>query len=234
MQKSRIDKFLTSTLSLNKREVKILLAQHKVEVNDTVVTDPAFQINKFSKIKANGKTLQNNKPLYVMLNKPVGVVSATKDDIHKTVIDLLSIPNKESLHIVGRLDLNTSGLMLLTNDSSWSERLTLPNNKVPKEYQVTLKDKLTSDYITAFEQGMYFEYEDITTKPAFLSIKSDYVAQVILMEGKYHQIKRMFGRFQNQVMALHRSRIGSLYLDPNIPAGESRMLTIEEVSNIFN
>lgn len=234
MQKSRIDKFLSSTLLVNKREVKLLLAQHKVQVNNVVITDAAFQINKFSIIKANGKTLQDNKPIYVMLNKPVGVVSATKDNIHKTVIDLLSIPNKESLHIVGRLDLNTSGLMLLTNDSSWSERLTLPNSKVPKEYEVTLKDKLTNDYIVAFKEGMYFEYEDITTQPAILSITSEYVAHVTLMEGKYHQIKRMFGRFRNQVMALHRSKIGNLPLDENLPVGESRLLTDEEVKSIFN
>lgn len=234
MERSRVDKFISSALQINKRDVKLLLAQNKVEVDDVVITDAAFQINKFSFIKVNGKTLQDNQPLYIMLNKPIGVVSATKDDIHKTVIDLLSIPDKESLHIVGRLDLNTSGLMLLTNDSRWSERLTLPTSKVPKVYQVTLKNKLTNEYISAFKEGMYFEYEDITTQPAVLSIKSDYVAQVILMEGKYHQIKRMFGRFRNQVMELHRSKIGSLSLDLNLPLGESRQLTAEEVTNIFN
>jgi 16S rRNA pseudouridine516 synthase len=234
MQKSRIDKFISSMLVINKRDVKLLLAQNKVEVDRAVITDAAFQINKFSLIKVNGKTLQDNHPFYIMLNKPVGVVSATKDNIHKTVVDLLSCTNKESLHIVGRLDLNTSGLMLLTNDSRWSERLTLPESKVPKVYQVTLKNKLTNDYISAFKEGMYFEYEDITTEPAVLTIISDHVAQVILMEGKYHQIKRMFGRFRNPVLQLHRSKIGCLPLDKKLQPGQSRELTPEEVHNIFS
>ncbi|WP_077339526.1 pseudouridine synthase [Pseudocolwellia agarivorans] len=234
MEKSRIDKFISSALAINKRDVKLLLAQNRVEVDGAVITDAAFQINKFSLVKVSDKVLQDDKPVYIMLNKPIGVVSATKDKIHKTVIDLLPFSYKEELHIVGRLDLNTSGLMLLTNDSSWSERLTLPNSKVPKVYQVTLKNKLTSDYIEAFKQGMYFNYEDKTTEPAELTIESDYIAQVILMEGKYHQIKRMFGRFQNQVMALHRSKIGRLLLDENLQAGESRELTADEVKNIFN
>jgi len=234
MQKSRIDKFVSTVLSVNKRDVKLLLAQNKVVVDGAVITDAAFQVNKFSVISVNDKILQSEQPMYIMLHKPVGVVSATKDELHKTVIDLLHFPNKETLHIVGRLDLNTSGLMLLTNDSRWSERLTLPQSKVPKVYQVTLKEQLTQDYIVAFEQGMYFEYEDITTEPVILEIISDYVAQVILMEGKYHQIKRMFGRFRNQVMQLHRSKIGNLSLDANLKAGDSRELTAEEVENIFS
>lgn len=234
MQKSRIDKLIISALSINKRDVKLLLAQKKVVVDGVTVTDADFQVNKFSVVTVNGEALTYDKPMYIMLHKPVGVVSATKDNIHKTVIDLLTFPNKESLHIVGRLDLNTSGLMLLTNDSRWSERLTLPKSKVPKVYQVTLKNKLTNDYISAFKEGMYFEFEHITTEPAILSIKSDHVAQVILMEGKYHQIKRMFGRFRNQVMELHRSKIGNLQLDENLLPGESRELTLEEVENIFN
>jgi len=233
MQKSRLDKFISVALIKNKREVKILLAQNKVKVNGVVVNDASFQINKFSNIEVNDQSLQSNSPIYMMLNKPIGVVSATKDNIHKTVLDLITITEKHTLHIVGRLDLNTSGLMLLTNDSSWSERLTLPNRKVPKTYQVTLQNTLTPDYISAFKQGMYFEYENITTAPAKLTIESEYVAHVTLMEGKYHQIKRMFGRFRNPVVKLHRRTIGDLHLDPNLPEGASRYLTHEEVSNIL-
>lgn len=234
MKKSRLDKFLASSLSLGKIDVKLLLAKKRVEVNDEVIDDAAYQINKFSHIKVNGVALQNQQPIYIMLNKPIGVVSATKDNIHKTVIDLLNCSNKNELHIVGRLDLNTSGLLLLTNDSRWSERLTLPESKVPKTYQVTLQNKLTSDYIEAFQQGMYFEFENITTQPADLVLLSDYFAQVILMEGKYHQIKRMFGRFRNPVVKLHRSQIGTLLLDDALEAGQSRDLTQYEVNNIFN
>jgi len=232
MQKSRLDKFLINQLSLGKRDVRLILAQKKVKVDGEISVDMDKQINKFSVIEVNGKTLQANESLYIMLNKPIGVVSATKDNIHKTVVDLLTHPEKESLHIVGRLDLNTSGLVLLTNNSQWSENLTQPNSKVPKIYQVTLQNKLTAEYAPAFEQGMYFGFEDITTKPAKLEILSDHVAQVTLVEGKYHQIKRMFGRFKNPVVQLHRSKVGNLELDLALNAGESRLLTPDEIKNI--
>jgi len=232
MQKSRLDKFLMKQLDLNKREVRLMLAQKRVLVDGNIALDISLQIDKFSIIAADGKTLQQNESIYIMLNKPIGVVSATKDALHKTVIDLLSHRQKESLHIVGRLDLNTSGLILLTNNSHWSEKLTQPDSKVSKVYQVTLQNKLTADYINAFEQGMYFGFEDITTKPAELKILSDHTAQVTLTEGKYHQIKRMFGRFQNPVIKLHRNKVGNLNLDPLLKTGENRLLTPEEVATI--
>jgi len=209
-----------------------MLAKKRVQVNGNIAVDIAMQVDKFSVIYLDGEILQKNESVYIMLNKPIGVVSATKDSLHQTVIDLVSHPQKSSLHIVGRLDLNTSGLILLTNNSQWSESLTQPESKVAKVYQVTLKNKLTPEYITAFKQGMYFGFEDITTKPAQLTILSDYSAQVTLTEGKYHQIKRMFGRFQNPVIKLHRSKVGNLNLDTSLSSGESRTLSPEEVKSI--
>jgi 16S rRNA pseudouridine516 synthase len=210
-----------------------MLAQGRVLVNGKVAHNIDEIIDTFSHITLDEKVIQANSAHYVMLHKPVGVVSATQDTIHKTVIDLLELPYKEQLHIVGRLDLNTSGLLLLTNDSRWSERLTQPESKVSKLYQVTLKNKLTLDYIEAFASGMYFDYEDITTKPAKLTILSDYQAEVELQEGRYHQIKRMFGRFRNPVVALHREAIGNLKLDDSLPIGNSRELNLSEIDNIF-
>jgi 16S rRNA pseudouridine516 synthase len=166
-----------------------------------------------------------------MLHKPVGVVCATKDNKHKTVIDLLGSiltpDEKASLHLVGRLDLNTSGLVLLTNDSRWSEQLTSPKSKVAKHYLVTLKNPLSNEYIDAFAKGMYFAFENITTKPVTLKIISQYQAEVILMEGRYHQIKRMFGRFKNPVVALHRKSIGEYVLDERLKEGECQFLSID-------
>ncbi len=174
--------------------------------------------------------IQNNKALYIMMHKPVGVVCATKDDKHKTVIDLLgellTPTERASLHIVGRLDLNTSGLVLLTNDSRWSEQLTSPKSKVPKHYLVTLQNPLNNEYIQAFSKGMYFAFENITTKPVALKIISQFQAEVILTEGRYHQIKRMFGRFNNPVIALHRTSIGNYVLDESLKVGESKSINI--------
>jgi len=232
MQKSRLDKFLMKRLSLDKHGVRLMLAQKRVQVDSHIAVDIAMQVNKFSVISLDGEVLQKNESVYIMLNKPIGVVSATKDNLHQTVIDLISHPQKSSLHIVGRLDLNTSGLILLTNNSRWSESLTRPESKVAKVYLVTLKNKLTPEYSSAFMRGMYFGFEDITTQPAQLTILSDHTAQVTLTEGKYHQIKRMFGRFQNPVIKLHRSKVGTLNLDASLASGESRTLSPEEVKSI--
>ena len=233
ISRSRLDRFLAKHTCHNKKSVRLLLAQRRVKVDGEIATSIEQIIDKFSVVSLDGKVLQQNTAIYLMLHKPVGVVCATKDEQHKTVIDLLNHENKASLHIVGRLDLNTSGLVLLTNDSRWSEALTLPERKVEKHYLVTLAKPITADYISAFADGMHFAYEDIITQPAKLKIINDYQAQVQLVEGKYHQIKRMFGRFRNPVVALHRFAIGHLYLDSTLNEGESRLLTEQEVADIF-
>lgn len=230
--KSRLDRFIAQQCQISRRSVRLMLAQGRVLVNGIVARDIDEIIDSFTDIVVDGKVIQANSAHYIMLHKPVGVVSATKDSQHKTVIDLLDYSFKEQLHIVGRLDLNTSGLVLLTNDSRWSEQLTQPERKVSKRYLVTLKNKLTHDYIAAFANGMYFEYEDITTKPAKLTILDCYKAEVELIEGRYHQIKRMFGRFRNPVVSLHRDKIGHLELDQQLAVGEYRKLTLNEVEAI--
>jgi 16S rRNA pseudouridine516 synthase len=231
ISRARLDRFISEKCLINRKKVRLLLAQKRVSVDGVIASDIAQAIDKFSIIKFDGQIIQENRALYIMLHKPVGVVCATKDDKHKTVIDLLCLnltpAEKASLHIVGRLDLNTSGLVLLTNDSRWSEQLTSPDCKVTKRYLVTLKHPLHNDYIKAFAKGMYFAYENITTKPVQLNILSQFSAEVFLTEGRYHQIKRMFGRFDNPVIALHRTSIGSYLLDENLLVGESKFLIIE-------
>jgi 16S rRNA pseudouridine516 synthase len=232
ISRGRLDRFISEKLQINRKKVRLLLAQKRVSVDGVIASDVAQAIDKFSVIECDDQIIQANQALYIMLHKPVGVVCATKDDKHKTVIDILSLnltaKEKASLHIVGRLDLNTSGLVLLTNDSRWSEQLTSPTNKVAKHYLVTLKNPLHEDYIHAFAKGMYFSYEDITTKPVKLSILSKYTAEVVLTEGRYHQIKRMFGRFDNPVVALHRISIGPYTLNENLALGESQFIPINK------
>ncbi|WP_250656888.1 pseudouridine synthase [Alkalimarinus coralli] len=229
-KRTRIDRFISAHLEINRRDVKLMLAQKRIAINGIAINDSQQVIDEFSHVTLDGQVLQANKPKYLMMNKPAGVVSATKDEQHRTVIDLLDKATGSDLHIVGRLDLNSSGLLLLTNDSRWSRKIMAPENKVEKRYRVTLEKPLSDAYISAFYEGMYFAYEDITTKPAKLEIVSDYVADVSLTEGRYHQIKRMFGRFRNPVLALHRLSIGPLLLDPRLAVGESRELQSEEVS----
>ncbi|MFD2165087.1 16S rRNA pseudouridine(516) synthase [Thalassotalea euphylliae] len=230
----RIDKFIAEHCGVSKKAVRLMVAQKRIVVDGEAVISVDQIVNRFSQIALDGEVIQNNQPVYIMLHKPVGVVSATIDEKHKTVIDILASSFDKSiceeLHIVGRLDLNTSGLVLLTNDSRWSSALTLPDSKVEKKYRVTLKNKVTEEYVDAFTAGMYFGYEDITTRPATLEIIDEYTTLVTLTEGRYHQIKRMFGRFRNPVVGLHRFAIGNIVLDDKLQPGDSRPLSPEEVN----
>jgi 16S rRNA pseudouridine516 synthase len=229
---TRLDRFISVQTGINRKHVRLMLARGRVLVDGVQATDIQQPIGEFSRVLLDGQVLQANTPRYVMLHKPVGVVSATRDDEHRTVIDLLQADYRHSLHIAGRLDLNSSGLMLLTNDGRWSRGLSAPDSGVCKRYRVTLANPVGEEYIQAFADGMYFGYEDITTRPVGLRILGERLAEVTLTEGRYHQIKRMFGRFRNPVLALHRCAIGNLVLDAALAPGQSRELTAWEVASI--
>lgn len=229
-RRARLDRFISSRMGISRRNVRQLLIQGRITVDSCTASDMHQPIGQFSHVTLDDEVLQANTALYLMLNKPAGVVSATRDPQHQTVVDLLNREDKGSLHIVGRLDFNSTGLLLLTNDGAWSRRLTSPEHKVAKNYLVTVEKPITDDYVQAFSEGMHFPYEDITTLPAQLHIRSKFTAEVILTEGRYHQIKRMFGRFQNPVVRLHRTKIGCIHLDPGLAPGESRELTGTEIT----
>ncbi len=229
--KHRLDSFISVTTGINRKHVRLLLAQKRILVNGNSAKDTNQVIGQFDKIELDQQILQNQKPIYLMVYKPVGVVSATKDDQHKTIIDILP-SNYQDLHICGRLDLNSSGLLLLTNDGEWSRALTSPKNKIEKVYEVTLENPLTEEYAPAFAKGMYFSYEGITTRPATLEVVSENIARVTLEEGRYHQIKRMFGRFRNPVVKLHRISIGPIVLDTTLALSEYRELTQKELQQL--
>ena len=225
-KKHRLDRFISAKTGTPKSKVRLMLAQKRIYVDGQLATDINQPIDQFSHVALDGAVVQNNTRRYIMMNKPIGVVSATKDEQHKTVMDLLVEKNinTDDLHVVGRLDLNSSGLLLLTNDGDWSRALMSPEKKVAKVYEVTLENPITDECIQAFANGMYFSYEDITTKPAQLEKLSECVAKVTLEEGRYHQIKRMFGRFRNPVVALHRVSIGEIKLDTDLAPGECRSI----------
>ena len=231
-KKARLDRFVATRLGINRKDVRVMLAKQRIRVDGALASHINQVVDQFSVVCVDGETLQDNHPIYLMMNKPVGVVSATKDDQHKTVIDLLDKDKYPDLHIVGRLDLNSSGLLLLTNHGEWSRSLTSPEKKVSKVYEVQLEKPVSDECIRTFAEGIYFPFEDIKTLPAGLERISDTLVRVSLMEGKYHQIKRMFGRFRNPVLALHRLSIGSVQLDSELQPGDSRELTASEVERL--
>lgn len=229
---ARLDRFIGHHCNCSRKAVRPLLAKGRVEVDGVISRDAQQIIGPFSHVTLDGQILQANTPRYIMLHKPAGVVSATRDKQHRTVMDLLPGRPCPDLHIAGRLDYHSTGLLLLSNDGSWSRRLSDPANRVVKRYRVTLEKPLGPEYVQAFAEGMYFAFENLTTRPAQLSIISDHIAEVGLEEGRYHQIKRMFGRFHNRVLSLHRTAIGNLQLDADLQPGESRHLSESEVNEI--
>lgn len=229
---TRLDRLISRHLGINRKHVRLMLAKKRVSVDGEVADNIDALVGPFNVIVVDNHVIQDQQAVYIMLHKPLGFVSATRDDKHPTVLDLIEQPHPVSLHIVGRLDLNSTGLLLLTNDGKWSKALLSPQNKITKCYSVNLKNELTQQYIQAFAEGMYFSFEDVKTQPVILTITGKRQAQVILKEGRYHQIKRMFGRFRNPVESLHRSAIGNIRLPEELKPGEYRQLSAVELNDL--
>jgi 16S rRNA pseudouridine516 synthase len=220
----RLDRFVERQLSYSARTVRYMFAERKILVNGVEADNGLQEITKFCRVEADGKLLHMCEPMYIMMHKPRGCVSATKDHKNTTVLSLMGLPSKEQLHLAGRLDFNTTGLLLMTNDGNWSSKIMFPQYKIPKTYRVETSDEITEDYVQKFS--------DITTLPAELKLLSATTAELTIHEGRYHQIKRMFGFFQNKVIALHRLSMGGLVLDKSLSPGEHRHLTSAEVESI--
>ena len=225
----RLDRFIRKHTSIALGAVRLLVAQQKIIVDGQPAQSIHQIIGEFTSVSLDGVSLQNNTARYIALHKPKGIVSATKDAKHSTVLDLLPQHERQGLHIVGRLDFNSTGLILLTNDGRWSKAINDEHKKVPKHYTVTVDKPITPDVIAAFHQGIYFSYENITTKPAGLKIISPFTAEVTLTEGRYHQIKRMFGHFQIEVLTLHRFAIGQLHLDDTLAQGQYQCIAPQDI-----
>ncbi len=227
-RRSRLDRLIGRQLGISRDAVRLLLAQKRIKVNGKIVEARDLIVDGFSVITLDDNPVQSQPAVYLMLHKPCGVLSATRDGKHPVVTDLVTHAAVADLHIAGRLDLHASGLLLLTNDGAWSRQLSHPVSGLNKQYEVSLKNPINTDYITAFAEGMYFGYENITTRPAQLEILGERTARVTLQEGRYHQLKRMFGRFRNPVLGIHRTAIGELKLDDSLQAGQYRELDSSE------
>lgn len=215
---------------MGRNQARRCLVERRVVVDGIVIIRPDHEVDRFSRVELDGKFVrQGDRALHIMMHKPAGILSATTDKQHATVMDLIDDPDKSSLHLAGRLDRATTGLLLLTNDGRWSKALMNPDRKVPKVYLVETRDPIPSTAVEAFARGFHFHTEDITTLPALLEVLSERRARLTLHEGRYHQVKRMFHRIENRVVALHRESIGGISLPPDLKPGEWRMLTEAEI-----
>lgn len=233
MRRMMLNRLISKHASLGRTMAHRLIAARRVKVDGVAITDGQREVDRFQRIELDDKVIQQpERALHVMVHKPVGVVSVTTDAHHQTVIDLIDDPDKHTLHPAGRLDRNTSGLVLLTNDGRWSKRITDSAGGIAKVYLVETRDPITPDDVAAFARGFHFHTEDITTLPAKLEIVGERTARLTLHEGRYHQIKRMFWRVKNRVVKLHRESIGSIALPDTLEPGEWRHLTTEEIASV--
>ncbi|MEP2774560.1 MAG: pseudouridine synthase [Luteolibacter sp.] len=204
--------FIAKRTGLGKRHAKKLLANGDIILNGEQVTDGTVPVGKFDLLSAAGETLQSNTRRIILLHKPAGILSATTDPVHKTVIDLIDEPWADELHLAGRLDRSTTGLVILTNDSTFSESLTQPDNKIPKTYLVTTDQAIPPEAIEKFRAGMSFNKEQTRSQPALVTLLTETSCRLTIHEGLHHQIKRMFLRFGIRVTSLHRESIGTHHL----------------------
>lgn len=228
----RLDKYLANVSDYSRSEAKKLLKSGRVTVAGECVNDPRCEVDASAEVTIDGQLLRSATARYFMLNKPLGYVSATKDREHLTVLELLDEDNLEQLHIAGRLDIDTTGLLLITDDGRWSHRVMSPNSDCKKTYLVETEDPILPEAIACIENGIKLQGELRPTLPAQLELLDEHTARLTIAEGKYHQVKRMFAATGNRVDMLHRERIGGITLDETLQPGEYRPLTAEEVASI--
>lgn len=243
MAKERIDKLLSHEGFGSRKDIRRLLRKSEVLVNGKRIFDPAENIDILTdEITIDGESVAIHKNLYIMMNKPQHFVCSTKDGEHQTVFDLLDSNLRtpyliEKLHIVGRLDMDTEGLLLFTTDGELTHRLISPKSHVNKTYFCKLEHEETPEHqkeiIEKFEKGIEIPPEDnnpeFTTQPAKIKWQDCSNAILTIHEGKYHQVKRMFKAVGNKVVFLKRISMGSLELDKNLATGKYRFLSEEEI-----
>ncbi|MCK2044017.1 16S rRNA pseudouridine(516) synthase RsuA [Chromohalobacter sp. TMW 2.2308] len=234
----RLDRFLSESTELTRSLAKKALHRGEVEVDGDVIKNAAFKLGEEQDVRWMGAPLALVGVRYLMLNKPTGYECTTRPGRYPSAVELLDVTKRERLHIAGRLDVDTTGLVLITEDGQWSHRLTSPKRRCDKHYLVTLAQPLMEDAEDRLAAGLMLEKEDKPTLPARLERlptrdEDEFVqARLVIQEGRYHQIKRMFAALGNEVVALHRERIGDIVLDSALAPGEWRELTEAEIASI--
>lgn len=226
----RLDFYLSHVTDLARKASKIAASKGRVTVNGEIVKKANHPVQESDVIYLDDTRLAWPSEGYYLLYKPAGYVCATEDAEHSTVVDLLPSHLGQSLKVVGRLDKDTTGLLLLTTDGQWLHRITSPKKACNKRYRVVLVDTIDDAALEQLEKGVLLNGESHLTLPAIVERLSDNEIFLTIQEGKYHQVKRMLAAVGNKVETLHRDQIGGLTLDESLSPGEFRALTESEVS----
>ena len=232
----RLDKFISTTTTLSRAEAKKIIKKG-ILINDILIKSPDYKVDEFNdQVIVNGNRLVYRKYVYIMMNKPKNTVSATEDAIERTVVDILRDEDRiYKVFPVGRLDKDTEGLMLLTNDGELAHKLISPKKDVVKKYYVEVSGELKNEHLQIVKEGLTLE-DGYRCKPARLEIldssEGNSKANIFITEGKFHQVKRMMKSLGTTVTYLKRLSIGSLKLDENLKLGEYRYLTDDELNKL--
>ena len=229
----RLDQFVSQALQISRSEAQKLIRSGLITLDDTPSLKPAINLPANAVVQCEDELLSLPGLIYLMLNKPSGVISATEDPSERTVLDLIKHPHVRTLHPVGRLDKDTTGLLLLTNDGQWSHRITAPRQHVPKVYRATLAEPLTATAAQQLQAGVLLHGETQLVAASAVELITEQQIRLTIHEGKYHQVKRMLAAVGNRVEQLHREQIGGLSLDPKLASAEWRTLSSTETQLVF-
>ncbi len=232
----RLDKILASQGTLSRKDVKEMIKKGRITLNGAVVKDSSVKVcENTDSVAVDGELVKLKKHIYIMLNKPEGVVSASDSDTDKTVVDL--VPDelfRKGLFPAGRLDKDTTGFVLITDDGDFAHRILSPKNHIFKTYIAGLQSPLSDEHIKELEKGITLGDGTVLkeAKVEILNNSDKPTVKIQICEGKYHQVKRMFAATGNRVVSLHRSKMGELSLDESLKSGECREITSEELAKI--
>nr|WP_321163246.1 pseudouridine synthase [Vibrio coralliirubri] len=225
----RLDKYLCKSTDLTKPEAIERIHNGEVNVNSETVTDESTQVHESNTILFNGTPLKLREFRYLSMHKPAGTICSNIDEVYPSLFNYIEIDKASELHIAGRLDADTTGLVLITDDGRWSFNITLPTKSCKKVYRVALSRDIKDDVADKFKAGIQLQGEQKPTRPAELEVITSKEVLLTITEGKFHQVKRMFAAVGNRVVGLHREQIGDVRLD--VEAGQWRYLTKAEVDS---
>lgn len=225
----RLDKFVCKSTQLTRAQATQAILNGDIEVNQQVITDVSFQVHENNLITHLSQRLTPRASRYIMFHKPSNTLCSNVNDTYPSVFNFIDCDNVDELHIVGRLDVDTTGLVLMTDDGRWSFKIIRPTMKCEKTYRVSLSKPIQDNVVDKFADGIALQGEDKLTMPAKLIILSPREVLLTITEGRYHQVKRMFAAVGNRVVSLHRQSIGNIELD--IELGHWRHLTAAEIAS---
>ena len=228
----RLDKHISNATDLSRTEAKRLIKAGDVSIDEKIATSGSQKVSTGHSVTIDGSPITLLVDRYFMMNKPAGVVSATKDHSNPTAIDLIYEHRNDQLQIAGRLDIDTTGLLLITDDGQWNHIVTSPRTDCKKIYLVELENPVGEDYQRKLEAGIALAGEKRRCLPATMEVIDEHHIRLTISEGKYHQVKRMITSLGNQVVRLHRMQIGGIKLDSELEPGDYRPLTNEEIASI--